>query len=107
MISIQELANQAGVSRTAVSHVLNGREHKVDPQKREKIMQLIKQHDFQPNTLVESLRTKRTHVLGVVIPSMTDTLYPQILDAIETQAAALDYHVLISQFHSDAKLLEK
>ncbi|MAX23749.1 MAG: hypothetical protein CMJ19_04520 [Phycisphaeraceae bacterium] len=107
MISIQELANLAGVSRTAVSHVLNGREHKVGAQKREKIMQLVRKYDFQPNALVQSLRTKQTHVLGVVIPSVTYSFYPQILNAIETQAAKLGYQVLICQFHSDAKLLDQ
>ncbi|HAI13274.1 MAG TPA: hypothetical protein DCM28_16320 [Phycisphaerales bacterium] len=107
MISIQELADKAGVSRTAVSHVLNGREHKVGAQKREKIMELVRKYDFQPNALVASLRSKRTHVLGVVIPSVTYSFYPQILDAIETQAAAQGYQVLICQFHSDAALLDK
>jgi DNA-binding LacI/PurR family transcriptional regulator len=107
MISIQELAKEAGVSRTAVSHVLNGREHKVGAQKREKIMQLVKKYDFQPNALVQSLRTKQTHVLGVVIPSVTYSFYPQILNAIETQAAQLGYQVLICQFHSDTKLLDQ
>jgi DNA-binding LacI/PurR family transcriptional regulator len=107
MISIQELANKAGVSRTAVSHVLNGREHKVGAEKRQKIMQLVKHYDFQPNALVASLRSKQTHVLGVVIPSVTFSFYPQILDAIETRAAELGYQVLICQFHSEAALLEK
>lgn len=107
MISIQELADKAGVSRTAVSHVLNGREHKVGQEKRQKIQQLVKQYDFQPNALVASLRTKQTHVLGVVIPSVTYSFYPQILDAIETKAAELGYQILICQFHSEANLLEK
>lgn len=107
MISIQELADKAGVSRTAVSHVLNGREYKVGLEKRNKIQQLVKQYDFQPNALVKSLQTKQTHVLGVVIPSVTFSFYPQILDAIETRAAELGYQVLICQFHSDAALLDK
>lgn len=107
MISIQQLADKAGVSRTAVSHVLNGREHKVGPEKREKIKALVHKYDFQPNALVRSLRTKRTHVLGVVIPSVTYSFYPQILDAIETQTAGLGYQVLICQFHSKTQLLEK
>ena len=107
MISIQQLADKAGVSRTAVSHVLNGREHKVGQDKRQKIQQLVKQYDFQPNALVQSLRTKQTHVLGVVIPSVTYSFYPQILDPIETKAAEMGYQLLICQFHSDADLLEK
>lgn len=47
MISIQQLAQEAGVSRAAVSHVLNNCEHKVGQEKREKVKQLFEKYNPQ------------------------------------------------------------
>ena len=107
MISIQQVANEVGVSRSAVSHVLNGREHLIGVETRGRIHEALRRHDYQPNALVQALKTKRTHVVGVVVPGISTSFYPQVVDAMEVQIQSRGYQLLICQAHSRADTLKQ
>ncbi len=106
-ISLKTIATEVGVSREAVSHILNGRAHKVSPATREAVMAAIKQHDYQVNGLVKALRNKRTNTLGVIVPDIQVSLFPEIISSIESAAEAKGYQVLITQSHSRAENMQR
>jgi LacI family transcriptional regulator len=63
----QDVADLAGVSRSAVSLVLNGRaQGLVSAAKQEAVRAAARQLDYTPNAVAQSLRTSRTRILGVL-----------------------------------------
>lgn len=65
--NIAELGRLAGVSAGTVSRALAGNPL-VNPQTRERIIALARDHDFRLNQMARRLRSKQTGVIGVVIP---------------------------------------
>lgn len=99
MITLQEIAKKAGVSTSAVSHVLNGRHDKLSSETRANIEALLRKHRYQRNGLVRALQAKRTNSLGVLLPSVRFSFYAHILEAMEMRARECGYHVFLIQTH--------
>lgn len=106
-VSLKMIATELGVSREAVSHVLNGREHKVSQATRDAVRAALKRYDYQTNSLVQALRNKRTNTVGVIVPDICVSVFPEIISAIELAAMEKEYQVLITQMHSKADVLDK
>lgn len=67
MVNIKDVAGKAGVSISTVSHVINGTRF-VSEEKKEKVQQAIKELNYAPNAVANSLRTKKSKTIGLVIP---------------------------------------
>lgn len=68
MVKSKDIAEMAGVSRQAVSAVLNGRgTSKVSKEKREKILRLARELHYRPNHTALSLAGRKTHTIGVIL----------------------------------------
>jgi LacI family transcriptional regulator len=80
-VTIQDIARLAGVSKATVSRVINQKPD-VDKETRERIMTIMDEHDFVPNVAASGLAGGRTHLLGVLLPSLTWPLMPQIMFGI-------------------------
>lgn len=104
VVSMRDIARETGVSVATVSYVVNGREDKVGEATREKILEVIRRRDYQPNQLMRAVRTRRSRVIGVLVPSFRTTFFPAIIDAIESALAARGYHAVMCQNHSDIEL---
>ena len=61
--NITEVARRAGVSSATVSRVLANKPH-VRPEVRERVLQVIREQDFQPNPAARSLASRRTGIIG-------------------------------------------
>ena len=66
-VTISQIARELGISRHAVSHVLNGREHKVSAETQKRIRDAVANMDYQRNRLVDVFRSQRTRIIGVII----------------------------------------
>src|SRR5215467_186644 len=77
-VTIQDIARLAGVSKATVSRVINQKPD-VDIVTRERILQLMDEHEFVPNVAASGLAGGRTHLLGVLVPSLTWPLMPQLM----------------------------
>lgn len=69
--TISDVAAVAGVSRTTVSRVMNGR--KVDPELAERVRRAAADLDYRPSALARSLSLGRTQAVGVVVPDLTNS----------------------------------
>lgn len=65
--NMSDLAQIAGVSVSTVSRALAGNEL-IKTATRERIMNLAREHGFQPNLVARNLRLKRTEAIGVILP---------------------------------------
>ncbi|MFL9880962.1 LacI family DNA-binding transcriptional regulator [Herbaspirillum rhizosphaerae] len=93
--SIKQVAQQAGVSTATVSRLLNKPES-VSSDTADKINQAIAALGFRPNFNGRNLRAGRSRTVGVVVPTLSNTVFAQCLQGIELAARSLDYSVMFT-----------
>jgi len=92
-LSIKKVAAQADVSMATVSRVFN-LPQKVNPQTRAHVLQIAKNIGYLPNASARSLRTQRSRVLGVVLPTLLNPVFAECLNGIAREASAHGYAIL-------------
>ncbi len=99
-MNLEDIAKKAGVSRSTVSRVINN-DPNVRKQTREHVMGIIREEDFQINPHARALVTRRTEIIGVVIPTVeniffTDNNYfTQLLAGFSHTVRQMDYAMLL------------
>ena len=106
-ISQTAIARQVGVSRTAVSHVLNGRTHMVGPEVRERILEAVEVSGYHRNALVKALKSNRTHVIGILVPELSVSFFSEVVRSAEREARANGLQCFLCQSHSSSDALAK
>lgn len=98
MVTIQDIARRASVSSATVSRVLNNKSATIpiSSKTREKVMALAKEMGYRPNPFAKSLRTNRTHNVGVVVWDLTDPFFSAILKGIEQVLVESGYNLLLA-----------
>jgi len=105
-LTLEEIAELAGVSRSTVSRVINGRAS-VRDEVREHVLQVIRETGYQPYAAARSLVTRRTHIIGVIIPEavttlFTDPFFPLLLCGVTETCNAHNYYLMLSLFNGPA-----
>lgn len=96
-MSIRTIAGATGVSLNTVSLALKG-SARVRPETRERIVAAAQELGYQPNLLARAVITGRSQLLGVLIPGHDFSYMPRLLEAIQNEAVAADYGLLILSF---------
>lgn len=92
--TLEDVARRAGVSRQTISRVINGKGDVAEDTRR-RVRSAIRELGYQPNSLARSLATRRSAVLGLVVPDITQPFYPQIARGVEDGAFAAGYSVFL------------
>jgi DNA-binding LacI/PurR family transcriptional regulator len=92
---LSDIAQRAGVSKTAVSKVLNDRPIRIGAARREQILRLARELRYRPNIIARSLNRRSTRTVGVVVYDMSTLFYPQLLRTLELSLACEGYQTLI------------
>ncbi len=104
-VSIKDVAREAGVSTTTVSYVLNQKTGEtISAETTERVWQAVRTLNYVPNLNARSLTSRRTNLIGVVIPQtepgkefmFANPFYGELLSAIEYTARRSGYHLLLS-----------
>ena len=90
---MQGVARLAGVAVSTVSALINGAP-KVSQTRSDRIRRAIRELDYHTGQIARSLKVRRTHTIGVVIPDITNAFYPSVFRGIEDAARASGYGVL-------------
>src|SRR5258708_4630659 len=94
MSTIGDVAKLAGVSAGTVSRVLNGAVN-VNPDTRSRVKQAIATLSYQPNVQARSLRSKRTDMIALAIPELTNYFWTTLARGVQSAAQSSGYHVII------------
>jgi LacI family transcriptional regulator len=97
--SLEDIAKLSGVSRSTVSRVINDQGY-VSDESREKVLQVVREHNFQPNLAARALASQRSKVVGVLIPHdvsdlFTDPFFPTLLRGITAASNKRGYGVTL------------
>lgn len=96
MASIEDVAKKAKVSVTTVSRTLNDHPYVSDKTKK-KIYKAMEDLNYYPNNVAQQLRGKGSKMIGVIISYITNPFFAYLVDAIETTALELGYHLVVMQ----------
>lgn len=99
-ITIYDIAEMAGVSPATVSRVLTGNV-RVSSAKKEKILELIRKYNFQPNASARSLISKETKIIGFILPDITHPFFSTVFLGAEKQALRLGYTLILCNSMND------
>ncbi|RZK62289.1 MAG: LacI family transcriptional regulator [Hymenobacter sp.] len=100
---LQDIARQLDVSIATVSLVLNGKakEHRISDALAERVRRHVAQVGYRPNQLAKSLRTGKTHVIGLIIEDISNPFFATVAWLIEKQAFARGYRILYGSTDND------
>ncbi len=102
MPSIKKVAEVAGVSVGTVSHVITGSVPVSEPL-RLKVQAAIRKLNYHPNHVARSLKTSKTWTLGIIVPDLTISFFPQVMSGAEAAARARDYSLIAVNSGDDAE----
>ncbi len=89
-VTILDVAERAGVSATTVSHVLSGK-RLVAATTRERVEQAVQELGYRPNHVARNLRTRRSHMIAVVLPDITNPFYSVLTRGLADAVLGGDY----------------
>jgi len=102
-ITIYDIAKEAGVSPATVSRVLTG-SARVSEQKRDKIEDLVRQYDFRPNSLAQSLLKNESKTIGLILPDIINPFFATLYYELEICALRMGYTILLGNSMSKADI---
>ncbi len=92
--SIKDIAREADVSISTVSHVINKSKY-VSEETQEKVRKAIKKLDYRPNIIARSLRTRKTKTIGVMLPDIAQPFFAQVVRGMEQAAKIRNYTLVL------------
>jgi LacI family transcriptional regulator len=94
-LTLEDIAKQAGVSRSTVSRVVNGQPY-VRPEVRERVLKLIQSTGFHPNLAARTLASQHSWMIGLVLPRsvssfFSDPYFPRLTQGIAQACNQYNY----------------
>ncbi|HET9104183.1 MAG TPA: LacI family DNA-binding transcriptional regulator [Solirubrobacteraceae bacterium] len=102
VVTIRDVARVAEVHPGTVSRALNEQTRAlVNPETAERVLRAAEELGYRPNPIARGLKTNRSFTVGVVIPDLTNPLFPPIMRGIEDRLAEAGYTALIVNTDND------
>ncbi|MFA6800818.1 MAG: LacI family DNA-binding transcriptional regulator [Acholeplasmataceae bacterium] len=98
--TIRDVAKKANVSVSTVSRVINQKGY-VHEDTKVLVNKIIEDLGFIPNQLARSLTTRSSKIVGVIVPHIGPSFYGELLEGIESQAAAYGYKIMFCHTQDD------
>jgi DNA-binding LacI/PurR family transcriptional regulator len=96
MTTIDDVAKLAGVSKSSVSRVINGNFQYMSEEMRGRIEGAIKELDYRPNSVAQSLKKKETKVIGLVVGDL-NSFWSEALRGVQEECMRNGYGLMVSE----------
>jgi len=100
MANIRDVSRAAGVSTATVSRALSGRGY-VNAATRERVMTVAAELGYVPNPLARGLKTRRSGLVGLIVPQLYDPVFASVAQGVEEVASAAGLQVMLGASLSD------
>jgi LacI family transcriptional regulator len=109
MVTIRDVAKESGFSSTTVSIVLNNAPlaRYIPPATKKRIEGAAQKLGYRPNQFARSLRSKRSHTVGVMVFDMTDPYCTLVLRGIENTLYQASYLPILTDVHNERSRFER
>ncbi len=109
MTTLKELAALLNISVSTVSKALNN-SHEISDKTRERVKELAAELNYKPNRIAQQLKTNKTRTIGVILPTVTNPFFAEVLHGIEMAATNNDYDIIVclsnETMHKEERSLE-
>ncbi|WP_017688517.1 LacI family DNA-binding transcriptional regulator [Paenibacillus sp. PAMC 26794] len=102
MTTIKDVAQLAGVSVATVSRVINDRGY-VHADTRKKVEDAVKALNFSPNEVARSLYKRKSKLIGLLLPDITNPYFPQLARGVEDRMQEQDYRLIFGNSDEDER----
>jgi LacI family transcriptional regulator len=96
-----DVARLSGVSTAVVSYVLNDGPRPVAAETRERVLTAMRELNYRPNASARALTTQKTHVLGLLVPDISNPFFAEFGRTVQNQAFERGYSLLLGETSSD------
>jgi DNA-binding LacI/PurR family transcriptional regulator len=95
-ITTKDIAKQLNLSPSTVSRAL--RDHPdISLSTKNHVISLTRKLDYHPDTIAQSLQTKKTKTIGVIVPEIKQPFFASVIKGIKKVAYATDYTIIVRQ----------
>jgi len=104
--TLGDIARKSGTSVSTVSRVLNKKTavSRISKETERLVLKTAKELNYRPNQLARSLRLKRTHTLGLVVPDIANPFFACIIKSAQTVSHSLGYSLVVCNTNEDLAL---
>ena len=99
-MTIKDVAKRAGVGIATVSRTLHG-SSQVSPETAARVLKVVEELGYRPNTTAQSLVSGRSLMLGLVVSDITNPFFPELVKGFEDVALQNGYDVLVASTNYD------
>jgi len=100
--TLRDVAEMAGVHPSTASRALNpGSRDLVNEKTATTVLEAARKLGYRPNSLARGLKTNRTYTIGMLLPDLTNPLFPPIVRGVEDALGAADYTVILANTDND------
>jgi LacI family transcriptional regulator len=92
--TMKDVAEAARVSKSTVSHVINGTRF-VDDETKRRVQRAIDELGYLPNAAARSLTTKRSQTLGVIVGDVANYFFSELLKGVEETVRSQEYSLIV------------
>lgn len=100
MVTIKDVAKRAGVSIAAVSYALNDKEG-VNEETKKRVREIADEMGYIPNSLAQGLLSKKTNIIGLVIPDISNLYNASFINHLNFYARQNNYFLLLGNTAND------
>ncbi|UTI87921.1 LacI family transcriptional regulator [Mammaliicoccus sciuri] len=97
---LDDVAKLANVSKTTVSRVLNKRGY-LSQETIDKVYDAMAKLNYQPNTVARQLYNKKTQIIGLIFPTVTNPFFGELVEELEKKLYLQGYKVIIGNSMND------
>lgn len=102
MSTIKDVAALANVSVSTVSRALSGKVP-VEESTRQRVMDAVEKLNYSPNVLAKGLKNGKTNIIALIIPDISNMIYPAVARGVEAEAKKHGYRVILCNTDEDER----
>ena len=95
--TLVDISKETGYSITTISRVLNGKSemYRISKSAKDVILQAVKELDYQPDIVAQSLRNNTTYTIGLLVPHIDNPFFANIASVVIREAQSYNYTVML------------
>ncbi|WP_438842594.1 LacI family DNA-binding transcriptional regulator [Enterococcus sp. AZ067] len=106
-VTIQEVAERAGVSKTTISRYLNGKYGNMSLKTKEKINQIIQELDYRPSKQAQGLKLRKSSLIGLLVADIENLYSAYLIKAAQDALSDTGYQMIIMNTNNNEEEEQK
>lgn len=102
-ITIRDIARELHLSVSTVSKALRD-SYEISDKTKKLVVEFAQKHNYRPNPMAQSLKKGHSKSIGIVVSSIDNQFFSQVINGMESEAYSQGYNVIITQSHESYEL---